>query len=124
MPLTKEQILQASDLQRELVSVPEWDGEVWVRGLSGKERDAFEADSLVQTGKTHRVRLENLRARLCALAMCDQAGGRLFDDKDVEALGAKSGAALARVYAVAQRLSGIGQQEAEELAGNSASVRA
>jgi hypothetical protein len=40
--LTKEQILSADDIKTETVLVPEWGGDVIVRGLSGVERDAYE----------------------------------------------------------------------------------
>jgi hypothetical protein len=41
--LTRDAILQAPDLQGEDVAVPEWGGTVRVRGLSGAQRDAYEA---------------------------------------------------------------------------------
>ena len=44
MLLTKSQILKGSSLKRELVSVPEWHegGEVYVRTMTGQERDIFD----------------------------------------------------------------------------------
>lgn len=119
--LTREAILKAQDLPRELVHVPEWGGEVYVRAMTGTERDAFEA-SMVVEGKNGlkgaHMKLENLRAKLAALTVCDADGQRLFSDKDVEALGQKSAAGLDRVFSVAQRLSGISQKDVEELTKN------
>ena len=40
--LTREAILARDDEQSETVEVPEWDGSVRVRGLTGRERDLWE----------------------------------------------------------------------------------
>jgi len=101
--LSKEAILAADDLPREKVNVPEWGGEVLVRTMSGTDRDAFESSLLEQDG-----RMENVRARLVALTLCDAHGDRLFVDSEIAALGRKSARALDRVFSVAQRLNGIG----------------
>ena len=117
--LTRDQILQANDIITETVSVPEWGGEVLVRGLSGSQRDAFEDATLEQKGKSRRVNLANVRARLCAISIVDETGKRMFTDEDVRALGRKSAAALDRVFSAAQRLSGLSDEDVEELAKNS-----
>jgi len=44
--LSREDILGADDLERELVYVPVWRGEVFVSCLTGGERDHFQADIL------------------------------------------------------------------------------
>lgn len=106
--LTREQILQCDDLPRETVQVPEWGGEVQVRTMTGTDRDTFEASLIGKEG-----RLENVRARLVSLALCDGEGHRLFSDADITVLGGKSAKALDRVFAVAQRLNGIGSDQVE-----------
>ena len=45
--LSREEILSVHDIVTEEVDVPEWGGIVRVRGMSGVQRDAFEA-SLIQ----------------------------------------------------------------------------
>ena len=112
--LTKDEILSADDLKKETVSVPEWGGSVIVRNLMGFERDQFEA-SIVQ-GKT--ANLSNLRAKLVTMSVVNEKGKRLFSVKDVEALGRKSASALDRVFAVAQKLSGLTPKDVDELAKN------
>ncbi len=114
--LKRDEILAVQDIQIELVSVPEWGGEVYIKGMNGLERDAFEA-SIVQTkGKNTKVNMENVRGKLAAQTLCDEAGFRLFTDMDIKELGKKSASALQRVFAVAQRLSGIGDDDVKELA--------
>ncbi len=119
--LTRDQILAAEDLKRETIDVPEWGGDVIVRSLTGAERDAFEDSVVRQRGKTRELNLRNARARLVSLSLIDESGTRLFSDGDVEALGRKSAAALDRVFAAAQRLSGLTENDIDELAKNSES---
>lgn len=121
MRLTRDAILAAPDLPLEVVEVPEWGGSILVRGMTGTERDAFERESIARKGKSVEVNLENLRARLLARTIVDDNGSRLFTDSDIALLGSKSAAALDRVFAAAQRLSGIGQDDVEDLSKNSAS---
>lgn len=123
MPLTRDQILEANDIQIEKVATPEWggDGITLVRSLDGRSRDAFEAGSMVKNARSgsYDMRLENLRARLLVLAICDEDGKRIFTDADVGKIGAKNAGVLARVYDVATRLSGISRQDVDELVKNS-----
>jgi hypothetical protein len=121
--LTREQILEAQDLQTEVVEVPEWGGSVMVQGLTGTERDAFEDEAVQTKGKKISVNMRNIRAKLAAKSIVDRKGGeRIFTDRDVIALGKKSAAPLDRVFSVAQKLSGISVEDIEELAKNLDSV--
>jgi hypothetical protein len=113
--LSKEQILECNDIKSEVVQVPEWNGEVTVRGLSLLEKDIW-TDSIVVDGKAS---MQGATASLCALSMRGEDGMKLFCDADIPALQEKSAQALDRVFQVAQRLSGIGQEEIEETVKNS-----
>jgi len=116
--LTREQILGANDIKTETIAVPEWGGDVLVRGLTGAQRDRFEADSLEGKGKAQHVNLQNIRARLVARCIVDESGARIFQDSDVKALGAKSAQALNRVFEAAQKLSGLTDDDIDELTEN------
>src|SRR5579864_9517252 len=109
--LTKTQILAADDLRREAVSVPEWGGEVLVRALSEAERQVllknYDEDAM------------DTRAKLCALAIVDEAGVPMFTTADVEALSKKSAVALDVVFDVAKRLAGLAKGEIETAKKNS-----
>jgi hypothetical protein len=85
----------------------------------GDERDALEASMIKGKGKKAQVNLENLRAKVVARCVVDEDGVHIFSDADIPALGKKSAAALNRVYEVAQRLSGITDDDVEELTKNS-----
>lgn len=118
MGLTRDAILEANDLKTEIVSVPEWGGDVSVRSMTGQERDAFEQALVSERGPDASQNLSNIRARLVTLSAVDDNGNRLFTDADIVPLGRKSAAALDRVFTVAQRLNGIGAKDVEDLAKN------
>lgn len=116
--LGKADILAAQDLQYEDVAVPEWGGTVRVRGLTGRERDAFEAAVASARGKDVKLNLQNVRARLAALSVVDADGARIFDERDIGALGEKSAQALERVFQTAMRLSGLTPTDVKDLTEN------
>lgn len=120
MVLTRDQILEAKDLTREAVPVPEWGGDVLVQAMTGAERDSYEATLMSMRGNNPQWNFVNARAKLVARSCVDEAGARIFTDDDVKALSKKSSAALQRVYDVAMRLSGLSSQDMEDLTKNSA----
>lgn len=113
--LSGEEILTVDDRKLERVDVPEWGGHVWVRGLSGTERDTFERSVIQGKGRNREVNLENFRSKLIVLAAVSKDGVQLFSRSQVSLLGTKSAAALQRVFAKAQDLSGLGDEDVEEL---------
>lgn len=115
--LTRDAILQRDDIVRETVPVPEWGGEVMITTMTGAQRDAWEQSLVAKaTGKPD---ITNVRAKLVAHCAVDEAGALLFRPADIEALGAKSAAALERLAQVAQRLNGLNEKALEEARGNS-----
>ena len=116
MVLSKDQILEADDLKRETIATPEWGGDVLVRELRGRERDAFEEGSM---DSKRNISMANMRARLVAMSAIDEEGERLFSSKEAAALGDKSATALNRLFEVCCRLSGITESDVDKLEGNS-----
>lgn len=117
--LSKDQILSADDTQYEDVPVPEWGGEVRIRGLSGTEVDRYEQSVLrLRKGKQD-LALMNATARLVAWCMIDEDGSRLFVNEDeVKELGKKSGVALQRCFDIAAKLSGLRPGDVEAMVEN------
>lgn len=115
MILDKTAILSAEDLKTEEVDVPEWGGSVRVRTLTGSERDAFESSLIAADGQRN---MANYRARLLSRALVGENGQRLFSDDEIPLLGGKSAAALDRLFAVAQRLNGIGGEAEKAIEKN------
>ena len=116
--LTRDAILAADDLPRELVYVEAWKDEVYVRTLTGVGRDAFEQAVTDARGKGERVNIAGLKALLVTLTVCDESGAALFGPEDAEALNAKCAAAIDHLYQVASRLNALTPADAEELVGN------
>jgi hypothetical protein len=120
MSLTREQIIAQREqpLRTEVVSVPEWGGDVIVRELSGRERDAFEAEFVDDKGRRRLDAMFNIRARLVAASVVDEKGQTMFFPSDVEMLSDLSAAALDRVFTAARQLSGFTERDIDDLAKN------
>ena len=112
MALTRDDILGKVQLAVEQVQVPEWGGPVYIREMSGAERDAWEA---LVFGEE---KAKNIRATLAAVCLCDETGKRLFADEDAVKLGATSGSALQRVFDAAMRINKLRKEDVEEVAKN------
>ncbi len=121
MVFDKSAILEADDLEiREVViGVKGWPEKLWVRTLTGAERDSWEA-GIVQPGPgdAKNYNMRNIRARFAALVACDETGARIFNNDDVAKLGTKSAQALDLLFDEGQKLNGIRDDDLEELAGN------
>jgi hypothetical protein len=117
--LSRNDILNVDDLKTEKVEVPEWDGVVWVKTMTGAERDEFDG-TLVNVGAdgVKRTNLKNYRARLVQVSCVDKDGKMLFSPGDIPALGKKSAAGLDRIFVVAARLNAIGSDELKALEKN------
>ena len=76
--LNRDDILKATDIKIEPVEA--WGGTVYVKGMTGKERDQFEASVIKMKGKSQDINLANVRAKLCVMTICDDKGVRLFTD--------------------------------------------
>ncbi|WP_017612116.1 hypothetical protein [Nocardiopsis salina] len=112
--LTAAQIEQVDDRKYEDVEVHEWGGTVRVVGLSGSDRDSYEAAFVDAKGKPASQRLRNVRAKLLVKCLVDGEFNRLFTDDKAKTLGEKNGAVVDRLFDVARLLSGIGQGAVEE----------
>ena len=105
-------ILAANDLdKRERVECPEWGGHVYVRTLTAKERDSWEA-SLVDPDTKRGVKIfvgrDGLRARWAALVICDATGAAIVNTpSQIEQLAAKSSVPLDRIWDAGRRLNGM-----------------
>ncbi|WP_461365749.1 hypothetical protein [Candidatus Darwinibacter acetoxidans] len=119
MILDRDKILKADDIEVRELEVPEWGGSVYVRGMTGRERDQFEAGIVKQKGRNTEINMKNARAKLVVLCTVDENGKRIFGDADIALLADKSAKALDRIFSVAQELSGISKDDMEELTKNS-----
>lgn len=120
--LSKERFLSATTLPQERVHVAALGGDAIVRGMTGAERDAFEASLVIGKGKGRDVSTTNIRAKLVARCLVNEQGERLFTDADADALGLIRVDVLSPLFAIAQKLSGVSDEDIDELGKRSASA--
>ena len=121
--LNRDAILKAQDLRRELVDVPEWGGEVYVRSFTALEREEVEMRSMqmvdIATGSIKDARqMAGLKAWIVARTVVDSDGQRIFSDADMDGLQGKNAGVISRLADVASRLSELGVEEAEKNSGS------
>ena len=93
---------------------------VYVRTMTGAERDGFETAYLESKARSK----PNIRGTMAAFTLCDENGQRLFNDEDAEALSKLPAAELDRVFSLGQKLNKITEADVEELEGNSEATSA
>lgn len=112
--LTRDDIL---DLAVAIEKLQTAYGTVFVKGLSGEDRDTLES-SLVDVGpqgQVKQVRLTNLRATIAQLGICDETGTRLFTKKDIPALSKRPAAFLEAVTQKVQELSAMTETDIQAM---------
>lgn len=109
-PLSREQIL-VPVLVHEDIEVPAWGRTVRVREMTVRERTGFEL--AVYRSK---VTGTELRSEIVVRTCTDPAtGARLFPDDDAGMLAVTSAKVLQPLYLAALRLSGLTDEEAQDL---------
>lgn len=116
--LSAEQILAAPERTYQEVYVPEWGGTVRLQSLTGKERDRFEESLSVRKNGKKVENYENARAKLIAACAVDENGKPLFQKYQVDQLGEKAVAPLARLFDICRAMNGMSNEDLEELIGD------
>ena len=113
--LNAESILAVQDMQLEKVDVPEWGGEVYIKSLTGAERDAFEqtlyTEKIVMGRKQIVQDMDNARAKFLVMCICDEKGNLLFNKAQAIELGKKSANVLSRLFEIARNKNGMSDQD-------------
>lgn len=104
----RDQILAADDLPRHELHIPEWGVTVYVRTLTGRERDRLD-------GVITRSPYVDARAHLAVMCLVDDTGQQIFKPEDVPALSAKSAPALDRISAIAMKVNTMTKEDFEDL---------
>jgi hypothetical protein len=108
--ITKEQIFQTEDLTSTKVNIPEWNGEIVLKVMTGADRDKYMR--FISKGEGIP---ENMMERLVVLTAYDEEGKRLFDDADIPALSKKSSLVISRLFAESAKLNKISNESIDEL---------
>lgn len=111
----RKQILEADDLQREVVETPEWPVQsVIVQELDASTAEGFWLSARSEDGSV----VANFRAHVVAHHIVDENGDQVFSVEDVEALAKKSNRPISRIYKVAEKMLSLNRQSVEEAAKN------
>lgn len=107
MALTRAEVLAAigaRETETIEVGIPEWNGSVYVRRMSAGEAEVsglFDDPTRVMT-------------RLVAMTTADEAGARLFTDRDVKALAGAEFAVITRIFTASASLNGLSDAALED----------
>ena len=128
MSLTREQILNISDIEVKQIHVDEWEEDIYIRQLTRGQQDAYlkrqfgkGQQTKVSGGGNQEVLTEvNIYghdAFLCVCGICDSEGNPLFKREDEKALQEKSGNAIGSIAVAIVKFSGMVEEvkETEEL---------
>ena len=116
--LKSEDLLKVDDRQFDDIEVPEWSSTIRILGLTATGRDEFEDSRRVGKGKKERVNLVNFRAGFLVRCIVDESFKRVFTDAQAVALGRKSSLVVSRLFNHATKLSGMTDEEVEEMESN------
>lgn len=122
MLLDRKSLLKKEDFSIVKVVLKD-DDFVFVRQMSGRERDRYEASMLKEVqgpkGKEFKRTLDDFRAKLVCATTCDEKGDLLFQPGDVELLSQNMTAfTMEKIVEVAQKLNKITEDDKEEAVKN------
>jgi len=118
MSKLREKILNAKDQRKEKVYIEEWDVEIEVRSMTGKERAEIIRKS-VDKDKDGQVDVTLLTVN-SVIACCydPTTGEKVFEPTDRDILLTKNAGALEKLAEVALELSGLGDKAKEKARKN------
>jgi hypothetical protein len=114
MSLSKDDFLAISYVKTEEVPLPEVTSSIFVRTMSGAEREKFEEACTKD--------LPNIRARLIVATACDAQGERIFSEAHLAAVTSKPAVMLIRIFDAAAKLNGLSKADVDELEKNFAAI--
>lgn len=115
--LTREEILSLKNTRVEKVECPEWGGCVYLKVMSGRDREVWES-KLLEAKANKRVLPENNRALFVVLTACNETAEPLFTLADVAELSKQPWNVLDRITTAAFKLNAVTSEQIEELEKN------
>lgn len=116
MVITKDRFLSKRPRKTRIVNVDDLGGDVVISVLTAREKEDFE--SWVTTNKAN-TSGANIRARLVCLSVVDEAGNRMFDERDLDALGNIDSHVIEHLFNEILELNAFTKKDAEALLKNS-----
>lgn len=123
--LNRDALLQRDELKIEKVELTR--GHVFVREMTGKEKDIWEKSLMKQKPSgdkrnpvSYEMDLEGFRAKLAVVTVCNADGELLFKPQDAQNLnGMMSASNMDKIVIAAQKLNAITEEDKEEILKNS-----
>jgi hypothetical protein len=113
----RNKILNAVDVESEIVEVKQWDVKIKIKGMTGKQRDALLQESINQkTGVTDMAKMNTKLVLECCYD--PETDEKVFEPADSDLIANKSAGALSKVIAVASKLSGLDEASLSEAEKN------
>ena len=118
--LTADDLLSLEDAEiREVDMSKWWPGRtVFIRSMTARARDEFEASGLRKVGKGNKVRFEptfeDPRTRLLVQCLCAEDGTLLFTQEDIGRLSVRHAGAIVHLAEIAREINGIGEGDDDE----------
>ena len=115
--LSKFDIFEASNQQREKVEIPEWGGYVYVTAVSAADWVSFQDETAKGKDEGGKADASLWMGRVLARTIVDEDSQRLFDDADAEELMKKPLTIINRLFRASDKLNdftGRGLQNAEK----------
>lgn len=108
MGLNRQQLLTSRKLRIKAVTVAGLDDVVYVRVMTGTERDRWEERQIDE-------KFTNFRARFLCSTLCDEDGKLLFSEDDVDAVGSLPMDTLEPLFEEARGLNMLRDADVEKL---------
>ena len=107
----REKILNAKDIKEEKIFIKEWDVELLIKGMTGKERANF----LKASTKNDKVDFESMYPTLVISSTYDpESGEKVFGIADKDIINSKSSAPVEKIAKKVLELSGLDEEAHEE----------
>lgn len=118
--LSRQEIIDAKDIDSQTIDVPEWGGSVVVRVMSAADRNRFE-QSIVSIDKDGKrvPSMENFRCKVVCACLVDERGFPLFGPDEIDDLAMKSSQVIERLADIALAMNGMGANAVDDAVKNS-----
>jgi hypothetical protein len=114
--LTKGDILDNVKLRHEDVDVPEWGGTVRIQEMTAGAYDRYQSSLYTVKGKEVKSDLTHMATAYVQACLINEDGSLMFELKEIKELPAEI---IKRLYDVAQRVNGEGEEGQAEIEKNS-----
>ena len=112
MALGRDEILSNKTLPTKELDVPEFSGSVFIKTMTGNDRDTLE-------DWVSNPNMKSRRANMMVMCVANEAGEPLFTKRDIPELGLLDGRAAERICQEIIAFNKMSEAAAEEVLGNS-----